>query len=184
MPPLSLQPSRPGQLPRRKALTVLICTLGVLSAGSEASPNGAQSQSMKETPASPANEARTSLHQEIDFKAQAQRIYEILLDEKQFAPFTGMPADVDAKPGDAFSLFGGMIVGRNVELVPNERIVQAWRPTSWDPGIFSIVRFQLKSQESSCKVILDHTGFPAGLYDHLSAGWKSHYWEPLAKYLA
>jgi activator of HSP90 ATPase len=184
MPQLALQPSRPGQLPRRKALTALICTLGVLSISSEGSANGAQSQGMKETPVSPANEARTSLHQEMDYKARAQRIYEILLHAKQFAAFTGMAADIDAKPGDAFSLFGGMIVGRNVELIPNERIVQAWRPASWDPGIFSIVRFQLKSQDSACKVILDHTGFPAGLYDHLSEGWKSHYWEPLAKYLA
>lgn len=169
---------------RRQALRALICTLGALSAGSEGWASVAQNQSMKETPGSPANQSRTSLHQEVDYKAHPQRIYEILLDAKQFVAFTGMPADIDAEPGGAFSLFGGMIVGRNVELVPNERIVQAWRPASWDPGIFSIVRFQLKSQDSGCEVILDHTGFPAGLYDHLSEGWKSHYWEPLTKYLA
>ena len=33
-------------------------------------------------------------------------------------------------------------------------------------------------------VVLDHTGFPAGDYDHLSAGWHEHYWDPLKKFLA
>jgi activator of HSP90 ATPase len=178
---LSPEPTLQSQVPRRRALSALICTLGALSAGLEVWASGSPKQGMKETPA---KDARTSLHQEIDYKAQPQRIYEILLDAKQFAAFTGMTAEIGPKPGGAFSLFGGMIVGRNVELVPHERIVQAWRPASWDPGIFSIVRFQLKPQDSGCKVILDHTGFPAGLYDHLSEGWKGHYWEPLTKYLA
>jgi hypothetical protein len=34
----------------------------------------------------------------------------------------------------AFNTFGGLIEGRNVELIPNRRIVQAWRPAHWDPG--------------------------------------------------
>jgi activator of HSP90 ATPase len=58
--------------------------------------------------------ARTFLHQEVDFKATPQRIHEILLDSKQFAAFTGMPAEIDPKAGGAFSMFGGLIVGRNV----------------------------------------------------------------------
>ena len=38
------------------------------------------------------------------------------------------------KPGGTFKTFGGLIEGRNVELIPGQRIVQAWRPASWDPG--------------------------------------------------
>lgn len=51
-----------------------------------------QQEAMKETPRTSANQTRTSLHQEIDFKASPQRIYEVLLDSKHFAAFTGMPA--------------------------------------------------------------------------------------------
>jgi activator of HSP90 ATPase len=80
-------------------------------------------------------------------------------------------------------MFGGLIVGRNVELLPNKRIVQAWRPSHWDPGVYSIVRFQLKPQGSGTKVVLDHIGFPQGDYDHLEAGWRAHYSDGLAKYL-
>jgi activator of HSP90 ATPase len=36
------------------------------------------------------------------------------------------PTQISREVGGAFSLFGGIIVGRHIELVPNERIVQAW----------------------------------------------------------
>jgi activator of HSP90 ATPase len=138
----------------------------------------------KEAPGTGANQKRTSLHQEIDLKASPQRIYEILLDSKQFAAFTGSAAEVDPKVGGVFSLFGGLIVGRNVELIPNERIVQAWRPGNWIPGVYSIVKFELKPRGSGTLVVLDHTGFPEGDFDTLSSGWTLHYWGPLKKFLA
>jgi activator of HSP90 ATPase len=139
---------------------------------------------MAQKPGSAANPSRTSLHQENNFKASPERIYAVLLDSKQFAACTGLPAEIDPKAGGVFSMFGGLIVGRNIELVPNERIVQAWRPSHWDPGVYSVVRFEFKPQGAETLVILDHTGFPEGQYDHLSDGWNSHYWQPLAKFLA
>ena len=81
-------------------------------------------------------------------------------------------------------MFGGLIVGRNIELVPAQRIVQAWRPTHWDPGVYSLVKFELKPRASETTIVLDHTGFPEGDYDGLNSGWKSHYWDPLMKFLA
>jgi len=80
-------------------------------------------------------------------------------------------------------MFGGLVVGRNVELVPNQIIVQAWRPTHWDPDVYSIVKFVLKPQGSSTSLVLDHTGFPEGEYDSLLWGWHNHYYGPLKKYL-
>ena len=171
------------RITRRRVLSGIALALGGLAAGldSWAAP---QQQSMKQTSATKANQSRTSLHQEIGLKATPQRIYEILLDSRQFAAFTGMPAEIDPKAGGTFSMFGGHIVGRNVELVSGTRIVQAWRPAHWDPGVYSIVRFELRPQDSGGKVILDHTGFPEGDYDQLFDGWNGHYWQPLAKYLS
>jgi activator of HSP90 ATPase len=143
-----------------------------------------QERAMNETPSSAANKSRTSLHQEIDLKATPQRIYEVFLSSKDFAACTGAPAEIDPKPGGAFAMFGGMIVGRNIELVTNQRIVQAWRPADWPAGLYSLVRFELKPRSSEATVILDHSSFPEGDYDHLSAGWHEHYWEPLKKFLA
>jgi len=128
-------------------------------------------------------ESATAIHQEVDFQASPKLIYETLLDSKQFAAFSGFPAEIDRQPGGAFKCFGGIITGRNIELVPNKRIVQAWR-SSWPEGIYSIVKFELKEQGTGTRLILDHSGFPDGTMEHLEEGWKSHYWEPLRKYLS
>jgi activator of HSP90 ATPase len=96
----------------------------------------------------------------------------------------GKPVEVSAEAGGAFSAFGGHITGRQIELIPNERIVQAWRPASWGPGQYSIARFELTEQGSGTKLVFDHTGFPQGQAQHLAEGWKSNYWEPLEKYFA
>jgi len=85
--------------------------------------------------------------------------------------------------GGAFSLFDGHIIGRNVELVPNKRIVQAWRVVDWPAGMYTTVKFELTSQGSGTHLVFDHTGFPEKWRDHLAAGWQSHYWDQLARYL-
>jgi len=137
------------------------------------------------------------IHQEIVFKASRKRVYESLTDAKQFnkvvmlsaAVQSGMvpkdkPVEVSTEVGGAFSAFGGHIMGRHVELVPSERIVQAWRAGSWGPGQYSIARFELTEQGSGTKLIFDHTGFPQGQGAHLAEGWRTNYWEPLEKYFA
>jgi len=135
--------------------------------------------------------AAESIHQEIVLKASRKRVYEALTNAEQFTKVMklskypeGPGATISREPGGSFSLFGDHIVGRHVELVPNERIVQAWRAASWEAGAYSIVRFDLKEQADQTKIIFDHTGFPMGLAEHLLDGWNSNYWEPLKKYLA
>jgi activator of HSP90 ATPase len=85
-----------------------------------------------------------AIHQEIEFKTNPQRVYEALLDAKQFSTFTGAPAQIEPEAGGEFTCFGGMITGRNVELMPNKRIVQAWRVKIWPEGVYSIVLFELQ----------------------------------------
>ncbi len=125
----------------------------------------------------------TTIHQEADFKAKPARIYEALLDAKQFAAFTKDTAEIQAQPGGAFKLFGGHIQGRNIELVPDQRIVQAWRPASWPPGVYSIVRFELVAPGSGTRIVFDHAGFTEDKWESLNEGWPSRYWEPLRKHL-
>jgi activator of HSP90 ATPase len=137
-----------------------------------------------------------SIHQEPDFRADPKKVYETLTDRAQFhkvvllgeAARTGKipanhPTRIGIQAGEPFSLFGGFITGRHIELVPNERIIQAWREESWDPGVFSIVRFDLKPSGSGTHLVFDHTGFPPGNADHLAKGWKDNYWLPLAQVL-
>jgi activator of HSP90 ATPase len=125
----------------------------------------------------------TTIYQEVDFKAPAARIYEILLDAKQFSACTKDSAEIQPQAGGAFKLFGGRIEGRNIELLPNQRIVQAWRPAYWPAGVYSIVKFELVPREAGTRVVLDHAAFTEDQWEGLSSGWQEHYWGPLHKYL-
>jgi activator of HSP90 ATPase len=167
---------------RRQAISGMAAALGSLVAAPVllAKPQ----QTMTETPSTGVEALLTYLHQEVDFKAAPQRIYDALLDSKQFTAFSGAPAEISREVGGAFSLFGGLIVGRNVELIPNKLIVQAWRPSNWNLGQYSLVRIELKEHAGQTQLILDHTGFSEGDFRHLNAGWHEHYWEPLKRFLA
>jgi activator of HSP90 ATPase len=137
-----------------------------------------------------------AIHQEPVFKASAKRIYDALTDAQQFqkvtmlsvdakgTDFATKPAVIGRELGSAFSLYGGYITGRQIELVTNERLVQAWRAGGWPVGVYSIARFELVADGADTKIVFDHAGFPQGAAEHLAAGWKSHYWEGLEKFLA
>ena len=137
-----------------------------------------------------------SIHQEVSFKATPQRVYGALTDAKQFEQVVQLsdaaktmirpgspPAQISKEVGGTFAVFGGLIVGRQLELVPGVRIVQAWRPAYWDPGVYSIVKFELKAEGAGTKLTLDHRGFPDGDAKSLLDGWSKNYWVPLAKFL-
>jgi activator of HSP90 ATPase len=137
-----------------------------------------------------------SIHQEPSFKATRQRVYEALTDTTQFDKVTDLsgvmksmsqmnkPTEISQQVGGTFALFGGYIVGRHIELIPNELIVQAWRVTGWGRGVYSIVRFEFTEQGVSTKIMFEHSGFPRGEGEHLAAGWQANYWAPLEKFLS
>lgn len=163
---------------RRRVLAGSIVALGGLAwAGARAA---AQEKPAKTGDVIPVN----AIHQEEDFAATPQRIYQALLDARQFTAFSGgRVAEISQVVGATFSIFAGHIIGRNLELVANRRIVQAWRVVPWPEGIYSIARFELNPQGSGTRIIFDHTGFPSELAEHLVSGWQENYWSPLRKYL-
>jgi activator of HSP90 ATPase len=173
------------RLGRRQTMAAIAMTFG----GMIWTPGRAQAETGEEI-----SHAAEAIHQETVFKASRNRVYEVLTDTQKFDRLTEAsgsknsalgtePTKISSEVGGAFVLFGGHIVGRQVELTPNRRIVQAWRVVDWEPGIYSIARFELAEEGSGTRIVFDHTGFPKGLGAHLAAGWRSHYWEPLAKLL-
>jgi len=131
-----------------------------------------------------------AIHQDIVFNASRKRVYDALTDAAQFTKVTTFssvknapPAQIAHDVGGTFSLFGGHIIGRHLELVPDQRLVQAWRVVDWAPGMYSIARFELADRAGKTALIFDHAGFPNGLGDHLAQGWHMNYWEPIKKYL-
>ncbi len=137
-----------------------------------------------------------AIHQEREFKASRKRVYEALTDTRQFdkvieisgakkvAALGKEPTQISTEVGGPFVIFLGHIIGRHIELVRNQRIVQAWRVVDWEPGVYSIARFELVEAGGGTRIIFDHTGFPKGQGAHLADGWNGHYWDPLEKFLA
>ena len=173
---------------RRQVITGVAAAAGVFALGSTGARAGAEEE---------VSRTAESIHMEPVFKASRKRVYEALTETKQFdkvihlsaAMKSGMPPDakpteISREAGGAFSLFGGYVTGRHIELVPNERIVQAWRAGGWDPGFYSIAKFELVEQGAGTKIVFDHGAFPKGDGEHLAAGWKMNYWGPLEKFLA
>jgi len=132
-----------------------------------------------------------SIHQAVSFAATPEQIYTLLTDGERFAAATEKPAEIETACGGKFSIFGGYIEGRNIELVPGQRVVQAWRGVDWVPGAYSIVRFRLTPVSNGTELVLDQDGYPEGKsplfptwHEHLCSNWPVFYFEPFAKYLA
>ena len=63
--------------------------------------------------------------------ATAREIYGAWLDSRAHSEMTGGRAQMSSELGGDFSAWDGYITGRNLELVPGERIVQSWRTTKF-----------------------------------------------------
>lgn len=138
-----------------------------------------------------------AIRQEVTLDASPQRVYQVLISTQDFDSVTRLsdgaallnaagakPTSISTEVGGSFTLFGGYITGRHLEMLPNERLVQAWRAGSWKTGAFSIAAFYLTAEGGKTKLNFEHRGFPNGNGVSLARGWHAHYWGPLAKYLA
>jgi activator of HSP90 ATPase len=124
-----------------------------------------------------------TINQSVTIKSSPENVYNALTSAEEFSKVTGAPAEIAQEEGGAFSCFDGQIVGRHIELIPKQRIVQAWRVGSWPEGAYSIVKFEISQSGVSSAVKLEHTGFPDDAAEHLESGWHKMYWEPLKAYL-
>ena len=116
-------------------------------------------------------------------RAVPKAVYDALMNEKKHARFTGAPAKIRAKAGAPFRCYGGYLTGITLELKPGRRIVQAWRSQGWPDGYYSVVTFALAKKSTGTQLRFLQIGVPAGDYAAKNKGWKTHYWQPLKKYL-
>src|SRR5512136_2955477 len=106
-----------------------------------------------------------NLKQTATFKATPHAVYEILMDEKQHAAFTGGEAKISRKVGGKFSIYDGDIEGVNLELAPDKKIVQSWRYSNWPKGYYSKATFSLKATSNGTRLTFTQTGVPEEFYN-------------------
>jgi len=116
--------------------------------------------------------------------AKPQEVYRAWLSSKGHSEMTGSPAKVSNQVGGEFDAWDGYIQGRNLELVPNQRIVQAWRTSEFsDSEPDSHLEITLEPSGSQTKLTLRHTNLPAhgGQYKE---GWVESYFDPMKEYFS
>jgi uncharacterized protein YndB with AHSA1/START domain len=117
--------------------------------------------------------------------ASPQEIYEAWLDSVIHSQMTGGEASMSDETGAEVSAWDGYITGRNLELVPGERIVQSWRTTQFtDEHEDSQIIVTLKAVEDGTLLTLEHTNVPDAQKSYEESGWQKHYFDPMKEYFA
>ncbi len=124
-----------------------------------------------------------TVKQTVTIKADPHEVYEALMDEKKHSAFTGGDAIVSRKVGGKFSAWGGDIEGKNLELEPDKKIVQSWRNSDWEEGVFSTATFSLVGVDKGTRLTFIQTGVPDEHFEDIKQGWKDYYWTPMKEYL-
>ena len=117
--------------------------------------------------------------------ASPQEIYEAWLDSVVHSEMTGGEASMSDETGAQVSAWDGYITGRNLELVPGERIVQSWRTTQFtDEHEDSQIIVTLKAVVDGTLLTLEHTNVPDAQKSYEEGGWQKHYFDPMKEYFA
>jgi uncharacterized protein YndB with AHSA1/START domain len=115
--------------------------------------------------------------------AAPQDIYEAWLDSIAHSAMTGGEAKMSTELGAEVSAWDGYITGRNLELVPGERIVQSWRTSEFDAeDEDSIVTIVLQEIDDGTLLTLQHSNVPDAHRSYEEGGWQSNYFEPMTVY--
>ena len=115
--------------------------------------------------------------------ATPQEVYRAWLNSEEHGKMTGgSSATVSDQVGSEFTAWDGYIHGKNLELVPNQRIVQSWRTSEFsqaEPD--SKIEITLEPAGKQTRLTLHHTNLPphGGQYED---GWVESYFEPMKEY--
>lgn len=124
-----------------------------------------------------------TIRQTAEFVTSPYEVYEALMDSAKHAEFTGGEAKISRKVGGKFTAYDGYAEGKNLELVPDEKIVQSWRASDWPEGHYSMVTFELAKTKTGTRLTFVQTEVPAEFSDDVAQGWIDWYWTPMKEML-
>ena len=119
------------------------------------------------------------LRQTVTFKASPHEVYEALMDSRKHARFSQGAAKISRKVGGAISAYDGYITGSNLELVSDQKIVQAWHGSDWPDGHMSKVTFRLMPVPAGTRLSFTHSNVPDKEVENIQQGWIDNYWVPM-----
>jgi activator of HSP90 ATPase len=126
----------------------------------------------------------STIHQIIEFNASPENVYEMIMDESLHSDLSGGHVTMSKEINGEFSVFEGYCTGHNIELVPGEKIVQAWhfQEDGWPDEHYSTCTFIFKPSPKGCILDFTQTDIPEHKTEALAQGWENFYWEPMREY--
>lgn len=126
-----------------------------------------------------------SIKQSVTFNAKPGEVYQLIMDPKKHAAFTGGKVVMSNKANGRFNMFGDYIHGYNIELIEGKKIVQAWhfKEDGWPEDHFSTCTFLFEKAGDKTKLSFLQSEVPEGSAASLKEGWKEFYWKPMKVYL-
>ena len=120
----------------------------------------------------------------VDLPAKPERLYDMYLDSKRHAAFTGAPVKIGARTGARFEAFGGAISGTILQMVPKRLIVQSWRSTNFGKrDVDSTLILRFLPHDKGGRIELTHVNVAERDFGGVSEGWHKYYFVPWRKYL-
>ena len=125
-----------------------------------------------------------AIQQSVEFNTPPATLFEMYVDSRKHSKATGAPAKVSRKAGAVFTAFAGALRGKNLLIVPNKMIVQAWRSSAFKKSdADSILILTFSKTPSGARVDLVHANVPEQDHQGVTEGWKKYYWDPWRAYL-
>jgi uncharacterized protein YndB with AHSA1/START domain len=115
--------------------------------------------------------------------ASPKKVYNAWLDSKEHSLMTGgAPAIINNEVDQPFAAHNAYLWGKNLELVPDKKIVQTWRTTGFkSTDEDSKIEVTLEKSTDGTLLTLTHSKVPDQEI-HVEQGWVSHYFEPMTNY--
>lgn len=129
--------------------------------------------------------AKTIVQKLVFKNTTPKALYDLYMDAKKHSMIGGAPAVIERKEGAKYSVHGGYIKGKNLQLVKDKLIVQTWRAQGWDKSdVDSTFSIHLEPQGNDVVLTATHANVPDKHAESIGKGWHGHYWKPWKQHLA
>eukprot|EP01134_Creolimax_fragrantissima_P006860 CFRG6860T1 len=110
-----------------------------------------------------------------EFKCSASDAYSVFTDPQKVQAWAQTGVKMVPEVGHEWSLFGGNVTGKFLELEPSKMIKQTWRFSSWAGSHHSEVTITFDQGSSSTAVSINQTGVPKAEAEKVKEGWRQNY---------
>ncbi|HEX6180950.1 MAG TPA: SRPBCC domain-containing protein [Chitinophagaceae bacterium] len=113
--------------------------------------------------------------------ATAADLFDIFVNPKKHSAIHGgATTKITNKEGQNFSLLNGNLNGRNLLIVPNRMIVQAWRGNVWGKDdLDSVLILVFSDTRAGGQIEMVHAFTP----EQFTELWNEVYWQPIREFI-